>query len=380
MNRHGPQIVLLGIGHTHAHILHMWRRAPIPGARLVCVSSFAVATYSGMLPGTLTGQYAPGRLEIDLESLADAAGAELVVEPALAVDVAARSVRFHQHEPIGFDLLSVGAGSVPSTAGIDVSGGVWVPVKPMQTFLMRLYERLQGLGRRGSEAFRVLIIGGGVGGIEIGLCLPSSIRRVLGAVRHTVSIVDARARIGQGLSPGALRKVEALLAARAVNVIGGKRVRRVGDDEVVCADGDRIRADLVVLAAGAAPPAVVESMALPKDPRGFLLTRDTLQSTGAANVFAVGDSGAVEGAGAPKAGVYAVREGPVLWRNIGALTRGAALARYEPQHDFLRLLNTGDGKALMDYKGWAIHARWCWLLKNRIDGRFMARFRVTRKV
>ena len=379
MNRPGPQIVLLGIGHTNAHVLHMWRRAPIPDARLVCVSSFAVATYSGMLPGTLAGQYPPGRLEIDLRSLANAARAELVVEPARAVDIEARSVRFEEHGPVRFDVLSVGVGSVPSAAGIAVSGAAWVPVKPMQTFLMRLYERLQGLSRRRLEGVRVLVMGGGVGGIEISLCLPSYIRRVLGAVRHTVSVVDARERIGRGLSPRALRKVESLLTARNVNVIAGKRVIRVSDEEAVCADGHRIPADLVVLATGAAPPPVLASVALPKDPRGFLLTRDTLQSTGAANVFAVGDSGAVAGGGAPKAGVYAVRQGPVLWRNIGSLTRGEALARHEPQHDFLRLLNTGDGKALMDYKGRAVHARWCRLLKHWIDGRFMSRFRVTRK-
>ena len=76
--------------------------------------------------------------------------------------------------------------------------------------------------------------------------------------------------------------------------------------------------------------------------------------------------------------MYAVRQGPVLWRNIGALVRGEPLSPYEPQHDFLRLLNTGDGRALMDYKGWSAHARWCWRLKDYLDSRFMARFRVIR--
>ena len=378
MNSSRPQIVLLGIGHTNAHVLDMWRRAPLPGARLVCVSSFAAASYSGMLPGTLSGQYPPGRLEIDLRSLAHAARAELVVEPAQDVDMDTQTVRFEDHEPVPFDVLSVGAGSVPNRAGIDAPADAWVPIKPMQTFLMRLYARLQELGRQGPEVIRVLVIGGGVGGIEISLCLPSYLRRVSGGLRHTITIVDAGQRIGGGLSPRALRKAEALLAARGVEMITGNRVTRIEDREAVCTDGGRIPADLVILAAGAAPPPVVESMTLPKDPRGFLLTRDTLQSTGPANVFAVGDSGTVSGSATPKAGVYAVRQGPVLWRNIGALARGEALTPYEPQHDFLRLLNTGDGKALMDYKGWAARARWCWFLKNYLDSRFMARFRVTR--
>ena len=288
MNISRPQIVLLGIGHTNAHVLDMWRRAPLPGARLVCVSSFAAATYSGMLPGTLSGQYPPGKLEIDLRSLAHAARAELVVEPARNVDMETQTVRFEDHEPVPFDVLSVGAGSVPNTAGIDASGGAWIPIKPMQTFVMRLYERLQELRRQGLDTIRVVVIGGGVGGIEISLCLPSYLGRAWAGVRHTVTIVDAGERVGGGLSPRALRRVEALLAAWDVEVITGSRVARIEDWEAVSADGRRIPADLVVLAAGAAPPPVVEAMILPKDPKGFLLTRDTLQSTGSANVFAVG--------------------------------------------------------------------------------------------
>ena len=372
------RFVLLGVGHTNAHVLDMWRREPIAGARLTCVSSFAAATYSGMLPGTLSGQYPPGRLEIDLRSLAQAARAELVVEPAAGVDVEARTVQFEKHEPVPFDILSVGAGSVPNRAGIDAGAGTWVPIKPMQTFLIRLYERLQELGRQDREELRVLVIGGGVGGIEISFCLPSYLRRVLGEVRYAITIVDAGERIGGGLSARALPRAEALLKARGVEVLTGTRVSRVDVHEAVCADGRCIPADLVILAAGAAPPPVLENTALPKDLRGFLLTRETLQSTGSANVFAVGDSGTMADAAAPKAGVYAVRQGPILWRNIGALARGEPLSPYEPQHDFLRLLNTGDGKALMDYKGWAVHARWCWWFKDYLDSRFMARFRVTR--
>lgn len=372
----GPlrRIVLLGVGHANAHVLRMWRRQPIPGARLVCVSSFPVAAYSGMLPAVLAGQYHPGRMEIDLRGLARAAGAELVAAPARAVDLEARQVRFEGREPVGFDLLSVGVGSVPAAPGREASGGAPVPVKPMQTFVARLRERLQGLRPRGGDLVRVLVVGGGVGGIELALCLPGYVRRTAGPLR--LGLVDAGERIGAGLSPGALRKVERLLRARGVEVLTGKRVARVAEGEAVCSDGRRIPADVVVLATAAAPPPVLESMALPKDPRGFLLVRDTLQSTAAAHVFAVGDSGTLAEGGAPKAGVHAVRQGPVLWRNLCSLACGEPLARYAPQPDFLRLLNTGDGKALLDYRGWTAHARWCWWWKHRLDNRFVSRFRV----
>ena len=38
------EVVLWGIGHTHAHVVRMWRMRPIAGARLTCVSDFPTAT------------------------------------------------------------------------------------------------------------------------------------------------------------------------------------------------------------------------------------------------------------------------------------------------------------------------------------------------
>ena len=62
-------IVLLGAGHTNAHVLRMWKMAPLADARLTCISDHGVATYSGMLPGTLAGLYPAERMQIDLVRL-----------------------------------------------------------------------------------------------------------------------------------------------------------------------------------------------------------------------------------------------------------------------------------------------------------------------
>ena len=60
------EVVLLGIGHTNAHVLRMWRMQAPANARLTCISNSPIATYSGMLPGVLAGQYPRERMEIDL--------------------------------------------------------------------------------------------------------------------------------------------------------------------------------------------------------------------------------------------------------------------------------------------------------------------------
>src|SRR2546422_7196282 len=68
------EVVLLGMGHTNAHVLRMWRMRPLPETRLTCVSDCDTATYSGMLPGVLAGQYSPQRLQNHLGWLCAAAG------------------------------------------------------------------------------------------------------------------------------------------------------------------------------------------------------------------------------------------------------------------------------------------------------------------
>ena len=50
------RVVLLGIGHTNAHVLGQWIMNAPKDTELVCVSDQPVATYSGMLPAVLAGQ------------------------------------------------------------------------------------------------------------------------------------------------------------------------------------------------------------------------------------------------------------------------------------------------------------------------------------
>ena len=106
------EIVLLGIGHTNAHVLRMWRMDPIPDARLTCVSNFSVATYSGMLPGALAGQYPRQRMEIDLVRLCAANGARLIVDEVTGIDLNQHSLQFAERPALPFDALSISIGSV----------------------------------------------------------------------------------------------------------------------------------------------------------------------------------------------------------------------------------------------------------------------------
>ncbi len=348
---------------------------PIPRARLTCVSNFAIATYSGMLPGVLAGQYEPDAMQIDLVRLCAAAGARLVLDDVVGLDRDERRLVFANRPPLPFDALSIGIGSVPSREGLEAADDTLLPIKPMQTFIARLEARLlEAAAERKSQPVEIVIVGGGVGGVEIAFCLPRRISRVLGQSAHKITIVEAGLQVGSGLNPLTSTQVSKLLATRKVRLLTGCRVTHVANRHVWLSDGGMVPADIVLWATSAAPPPMLDALDLVKDPRGFLLTEPTLECASSPGIFAVGDTGTIRGFDIPKSGVYAVREGPILWQNLRRALHGEKLQTYRPQKRFLKLLNTGDGAAVGEYGGHFFGGRTMWWLKDRIDRKFMAMY------
>ncbi len=369
------KVVLLGAGHTNAHILRMWRMSPPQDARLTCVSNFPQATYSGMLPGTLAGLYPPDRMEIDLVRLCVSVGARLIVDEVVGLDARQQQLLFADRPPLPFDVLSIGIGSVPRRDPDQVLDETVLAIKPMQTFLDRLAARIDDLLQTiGDRPLRVAIVGAGVAGLEITFCLPQGLRSLAEDRPVELTLVDQNDGVGSGLDAPTLALVRRELASQNVDLQLGRRVMQVKNGQIEFDTGSSLTADLVLWVTSADSPELLQKFGLPVDQRGFLRTRSTLQSVAAPHVFVVGDSGTIDGEESPKAGVYAVRQGPILWNNIQRSLRNQPLQPYEPQHDFLKLLATGDRRAILSFRGIAARGGWCWRLKRFIDERFMDKY------
>lgn len=346
---------------------------PIPNAELICISNFPHATYSGMLPGVLAGQYPVEAMEIDLVRLATSAGARIILDQVVGVDIENQQVLFQHRPALDFDVLSIGIGSRPDMEGVQVRSDTLLAIKPMQTFLKRLREAVDKL--RGQSQLDVAIVGGGVGSIEIALCLAARLKREPKFLNNEstlrIRLVTASDRPGNGLREATIRRVEKALEQAEIEVVAGSRVSVVESDHLVLENGKSVPANLVLWATGATAPELLKKIPLEHDQRGFLLTRDTLQTTQHDRIFAVGDSGTLVNHRLPKAGVYAVRQGPVLWDNIQRMLTRHQLIEYHPQRDFLKLINLGDGRAIAEYRGFSSTSSFWWKLKNRIDVKFM---------
>lgn len=388
MNSSTRHVVLLGIGHTNAHVVREWGRRPPDNATLTCVSNYDVATYSGMLPAVLAGQKPVEAMQIDLRALCNDVGADLRIGEVIGLDRARRKLQFADGSRVPYDLLSIGIGSVPASGGVDISQHAHaVTIKPMQTFLERLdlAARKRRLGTATSSdndapsllpnaPLRFAIVGAGVAGVEISFCLPGFLQSHGITRSAAITLIDRGEEVARGVSPPARRRIERTLEERGTRTCLSTEVVDVDESRLHFADGTNLEADVVIWATGATAPPLLRKLLLPTDERGFLLTDDTLRVISEDPIFVVGDSGTIKGMNVPKAGVYAVRQGPVLWSNIRRMLDGRRLKCYEPQRSFLRLINTGDGSAIGDWHGFAFAGPWAWWLKNGIDTQFVQKY------
>lgn len=364
-------VVLLGVGHTNAHVVRMWAMNPSADTDLTCISDAGAATYSGYLPAVLAGQLPPEAMEIDLVRLCAAAGARLITETVTGLNLERQEILFGDRPSVPYDVLSVGIGSVPEMAAIDSKANV-IRIKPMRSFLDRLSAAVEACPPA-DDTLQVIVVGGGPAGVEVAHCLPGRLP-TLTERSFQITLVNRANVLLPESAASTIRRVQQSMESRGHQVRNNASVAAIEGRNVRLSDGTELTADLVVWATSAAAPSLLEQFDLPKDDRGFLLTDQTLRSTSGDPIFAVGDTGTIKDVSLAKAGVYAVRQGPVLWENIRRQLDGRALQHYEPQRSFLKLLNLGDGTAIAEWKGMSFSGRWAMRLKNFIDRRFMDKY------
>ena len=363
-------VVLVGAGHTNMHIVRMFRMKPIPGVRLTVISPTGHAPYSGMLPGTLAGLYSPDDMTVDLYRAVEPTGMQLIVAPATGLDPQKRRVFLKDRPPMRYDVCSIGIGSIPGMRELWADNDDILSIKPMATFLDRLNQRLDAFQTTSPDAtLKVAVVGGGAAGTEVAFCIENYLKSR--GIAAAVSLVDG----GSQVLKGYLDKTRALAMTefqrRGIEVLTGHRVSGFEDGQLQFQQQEPREADLVIWAAAASAPPVLQQFDLPKTDDGFLAVRNTLQSTESDGVFVVGDTASFVDQNVVKAGVYAVREGPFLWDNIRRYLNNQPLREYKPQTGFMSLLATGDGRAIGQYKGQAALGGWVWKVKDHIDRKFM---------
>lgn len=366
------RLLLAGAGHAHALVLRTLARQPLPGMEVLVVSPEPLAPYSGMVPGWLAGQYRFDEIAIDFPPLAAAAGARWLRGEIHALDPARREIRLADGSSVGYEVLSLNIGSTLNPP--ETRHARMLPLRPLGLLRQRYETLLQdwrvAVPGAGARPCVVTAVGGGAAGFEALLAVLQRLRTLQPQAAVLGQLHTRGNTLLAGLAPAARRA-----ALRALQQAGV--VLRLGSAWSPALDE---ASDIVLWATGAQAHAWQRDEsrrgALAVDAQGFVRIDAQLRSVSHPEIFASGDCAGWAGAGLPKAGVHAVRMGPVLAANLRAALQGdaGALRTHRPQQHFLALLATADGRAIASRGPFGASGAWAWRWKDRIDRRFLAQF------
>ena len=376
-------IVLVGGGHSHVGVLKRFGMQPEPGVRLTLICTDVHTPYSGMLPGYVAGHYGYDDVHIDLGRLCAFAGARFYRDAVVGIDRAAGKVLCATRPPVPYDQLSINIGSTPQLAGVPGAAEHAVPVKPITQFNARWLALLARVQQHTHGPLSIAVVGAGAGGVELTLAMQHRLRGELARAGRDANLLEFHLLSAGGaiLPTHALpirKRFAQVLAERGVQVHLNAEVTRLQPGHIQCANGSTLQADEILWAtqAGGAPWLAQTGLAL--DSGGFIVVNDCLQSITDPHIFAAGDIAAMQHRPLEKAGVFAVRQGPPLARNLRLAVQGRALVPYKAQRKWLALISTGDQFAIAS-RGPVVAAlglagAWVWRWKDWIDRRFMRKF------
>ncbi len=367
------RLVLVGAGHAHAGVLRDFASNRPHDLDIVLITPSPAAPYSGMVPGWMAGHYHWDECCIDFPSLCRRAGVALRVDAVTAIDPEHARLTLAEGPAIGYDWLSLNIGP---TQDAPVSDSVRiVPLRPLyrlQSPWAALQEAVTRLAA--GSRYRVVMVGAGAAGVECILAAQHRLTRLAPQVRFQFTLVTRDEDILAGVAPGAVRRLQAHLASRAIALLHNFSALGEYKGHILAADGHRIAADCALWASTAEAHRWLCDSTLDTDQKGFIRVDRNLRSLSHQNVFAAGDC-AQWHRPLPKAGVYAVRMGPVLAHNLRAASAGAKLQQYRPQARHLLLIGTGGANAVASWGALAWEGGWVWRWKQRIDRAFLARHR-----
>ena len=361
------RLVLVGGGHAHLSVLSALRKDPL-AIDVVLVTPSSMQTYSGMVPGWISGRYNASDCLIDLAKLAEAAGVKLMLSQVTGMDANRRLVTLSNGDQLAYDYLSVDIGSTSNLSSFSEKNNHVVSLKPIGEFMQRWPEVLAQASK--ANDFKLCVIGGGAAGVEIAFAAQHAF--ATHAPGANVTLVSSKSGVLPGHAVLVASQVRQLLLQRGIAVHESHAT--IANNKVLLGNGERLQPDIIIAATGSSPASWLASSNLALDKDGYISVDKSHRSISHQNVFAAGDVCSRTDVIMTRSGVHAVFAGPVLAHNLYSSVRGGTFIQYRPRKKSLYILATGPKHAIASWGRLSLAGRWVWYWKNWIDRRFMKKY------
>lgn len=345
-------LVLLGTGQAHVHVLSTLAAKPMAGVQITLVAPASRPVYTGMLAGLVAGQYTLDECTLPLEPLLKHTGVRWLTRQVTGLDAATRTLTLDDGSTLPYDWLSLNPGPVQDRPKIESAmpgareHGLFV--RPTEAF-GALWPQVVALA--GSRALRVAVIGEGSTGIELAM-----------AIRHrmpeaSVTLITGGDLVGASLTAALQQRVVAALKRRHIIVLADQAVGlQAGQVALGC--GGLLSCDVPVIAVEGLAPAWLAGSGLALDARGFVTVDACLRATSHPEVLASEDTHP--------------SSGPALAAHLAAVVAGVAPTPRRSPRNTLTFVSCGTPCALAGWGPYAAQGRWVAWLKDRMDRKTIA--------
>jgi len=297
------------------------------------------------------------------------ANIRFIQDKVTAIDAEAKTLTLANRPAIEFDVVSIDIGSTPNQQ-IEGTKEYSTPVKPISDFYTRwnlIQEQVQQ-----HKIKSLAVVGGGAGSVEVIMAFACKLQKTDASLQY--HLITGAEDILPGYNHQVISQVKKQLKKYNITVHTSAGVTKLSKGLIHCQQSEPILSDEIIWCTQASGASWLNKGQLACDAAGFMNVRQTLQSLEYDYIFGAGDIVNMVANPRPKAGVYAVRQAPVLFHNLQAILLNQSLIEYKPQDGFLSLLALGEKKATGSKSLLSFSGDWVWRWKDSIDRKFMDKF------
>lgn len=355
------KLILAGGGHGHINILKEIRNKDLSGLEITLITDFARQYYSGMLPGFIEGIYTEEEISFDVEDLCKKAGVKYIHEKILEID-GDRKLLITDKNTYDYDFISMNLGSL-SREEFEINPNNSTYVKPIARIVDFKGKLDQTFKENPKDKKKLVIVGGGASGVELSLSIATAYPNL------DLEIFTKNSQLLPIFNQKSREKLDLINENKKIRAYTGERVLEIKDDRIIT-DKREATYDFLIVSTGFKGPEI-KYTGFEKTEDNYLLVDDNLKANETA--IAMGDMVTIKSyPKTPKAGVFAIRQAPILYQNLMKMIKGEKdLISYKPQTKYLQVLNCGEKKALLNYSKAAFYGSLSWRLKDYIDRKYM---------
>ncbi|MHA2227151.1 MAG: NAD(P)/FAD-dependent oxidoreductase [Candidatus Hodarchaeales archaeon] len=366
-NEKNKQLVLIGAGHGNLHLL---KNASILQQRkyeitLISPTDF---NYNGVAPGILETRYPDDFGKIPCQCHLDKVGGRYYQNEVTRINVMERMLFLNDKKSIQFDYLSINIGGRVPINEINGTSRYTFPIRPVE-HLWQFNNELRTLLRKKPKTIAITVIGGGAAGVEVA----GNVHQLIKS-RGIIPVISMVTR-GKILLPQfhikASLKVLNSFQKRGIEVKLECEVKELKEKQAILSSKIKLPFDLCIMATGIRPNKIETQETLQTTNTGEIIVNAFLQSKDYPYIFASGDCSYFEPQPLWKSGFHAINQGPILLKNLIAISKGLKLHKYQPTKRILTALYLGDGTGLLIIGKFSYLGKLSFIIKDYIERRYI---------